>query len=91
MPASPKSYGKPHPIQKEPKVFIRNPPTTFTKWGELSKENIGEYISPWIYKDEEEIKSAQLLVEQYGKGFKIMKQQGYDGHSGLGLKKHGMI
>lgn len=88
--ASPKYYGKPHPIKKEPMIFIRNHPTTFTKLGEINKDNIGEDISTWIYKNEEETKSKNILVEQYLKGFKSMKQQGYDRHCGLGLNKHGM-
>lgn len=85
--ASLKTYGKLFPIKKELKIAIFNPPTTFTKWGELNKETIGEDISMWIYKDEEEIKPTKIPVEQYSKGFKIMNQYGYDGHSGLGLKK----
>lgn len=31
-----------------------------------------------------------LPVQQYGKGFEIMKEKGYDGISGLGINKNGM-
>lgn len=51
----PTSYRRPRPLEKEPKAVIQcQPPTTFSKWGDISKETIEENVSDWIYKDEEE-------------------------------------
>lgn len=39
LPISPKSNGKPHLLQTEPKIVIQyQPPTTFTRWGDLIKK-----------------------------------------------------
>lgn len=92
LPISPKSHGKPHLLKKEPKTIIQyQPPTTFTKWGELNKETLDEDASTWLYKDEIDIPPTRMPVEQYGKGFTIMQKKGYDGHSGLGPDKKGRL
>lgn len=56
----------------------------FTKWGDMNKEDI-EDISTWIYKDPKD--SSPLPIQMYGKGYDMVKAQGYDGTNGLGKKK----
>ena len=64
LPISPKSYGKPHLLQKEPKVIIQyQPPTTFTRWGELDKETLDDDVIYWLYKDPTETPPIRLPVE----------------------------
>jgi len=87
LPTSPKSWGKPGPIL--PKQTILATPTTFTKWGELSKEDVSEDISTWLYKEEDEVEHIKLPLEQYGKGYEFVKQQGYHGHGGLRPNRNG--
>lgn len=43
---SSKSYGKPHIVQKEPKIVIQyQPPTIFTKWGDHNEKILKMYQS----------------------------------------------
>lgn len=59
--------------------------------GELSKESPDDHILTWLYKEEEDIETKKFPIEQYPKGFQKMKRHGYDGHSGLGVNKQGML
>lgn len=59
IPKPPKAYGRSYFIM-EPKEILKVPlKMTFTKWGELNKEEI-EDILAWIYKDPED--PSPLLV-----------------------------
>lgn len=60
LPKSPKSYGKPHPLQ--PKVFIHNPATTFTRWGELAKKSLDDHILTWLYKEEGDTETKKFPI-----------------------------
>lgn len=73
LPISPKSHGKPHLLQKEPKIVIQyQPPTTFTRWGELDKETLDDDVIDWLYKDPTETPPVRLPVERYSKGFTML-------------------
>lgn len=87
------SYNLPIVDRRQLMVTIHVPPTmTFTKWWKPSKEDINEEdVTSWLYKEdnEETPPPTQIPKEQYGKGFKIMQDKGYNGHSGLGLHQNG--
>ena len=91
----PKSYGLPTTGRGQSIITIHVPPTTtFTKWGELSKEAVDtEDVTSWLYKEDnqEPLLLAHIPTRLYGKGFKIMQSKGYDGQSGLGLNQDGRV
>lgn len=92
LPLSPKSYGKPQLLQNKPKfTFQKAPSMTFTSGGGLHEEHVYENTSTWIKKAIEEKVPTPISPNKYGHGFTIMQKKGYNGCSGLGPQKQGII
>ena len=53
--------------------------------------SINENTSVCIEKAQVEQKPTLISPSKYGLGFTIMQKQGYDGYSGLGCHKQGII
>ena len=64
---------------------------TFTSVGGLHQENVYEKKPSWVDKDKEGKEPTPISSNKYGPGFTIMQKKGYDGCSGLGPQKKGII
>lgn len=97
LPPSPRSYGKPSLGGKQQSLYSkRQSRDTFIRWGTLSDETDEKDIKEWLYEEEEDKLNTseseiQIPLEQYGKGFIIMKKMGYDSHGPIGLRKQGIV
>ena len=93
LPLSPKSYGKPQPLAtNQSKCTLQQKPLmTFTSGGGLHQERVYENTSTWVDKSKEGQKTTPISPHKYGPRFTIMQKKGYDGCSGLGPHKQGII
>ena len=63
----------------------------FTSGGGLHEECVYENTSTWIEKAKLEQEITPISPDRYGPRFTIMQKKGYDGCSGLGPQKQGIV
>lgn len=95
LPISPRSYGKPSSSKPQPILeLIKIIDGSFVKAGTLAEETDDKDVLQWLYKDEPEsqpeVNNVSILVEQYGKGYDIMRKMGYGGSGPVGKRKEGI-
>ena len=88
LPLSPKSHENTTP-RNIPET-IKMTATTFTKWGDLNKEDVNEEdISKLLYQDEQHV--LVLPMEDGNKGLQLMKGMGYNKNEKLGQNDNGLL
>lgn len=92
-PFSPKSYGKSQLLQAQHSKIRTKISTSINLicGGGLFEEHFYENTSIYIEKEKEEQEPTLISPSKYGPMFTIMQKQGYDGCSGLGSQKKGII
>ena len=90
---SPQSYGSSHLFQAQhSKINTKNATSiNFISRSGLPKEHVYENTSIFIEKGKVEQETTLTSPRKYALGFIIMQQQGYDGHSGHGSQRQGII
>lgn len=48
-------------------------------------------MNKWLYKEEDDHPNVRLPLDQYGNGFKMLKNHDYEGTIGLGAHAQGII
>ena len=87
LPLSPRSYGRPS-AKKKPSASTMTLFGTFVQSSiPLEDEKEEQAIRDWIYRGENDEKEVTITTpispEQYGKGYKLLNNMGYQGHGSL--------
>lgn len=83
LPLSPRTHGKPHISLTSPIAATTCTLDEFTPGRSQEHETIDEDLAGWIYTDPFDKGKQQIKIptKRYGKGFTMMQNMGYDGHS----------